>query len=385
MPVFRKNTALDSGLLTRWLLDLPIKKKQYLIVSLLIGNIVLVISLGTFTLNTLASIRTAVADESIWAKAQKTAVFSLSRYVLSQDEKDYENYLEALKIPLAYERANRELKKTNPDLAVLDQAFIEGGTHPDDVRGLDRLFIYFRKVPHVSTAFGAWAEAQVLMDEVKQVAWRLHSHLSTKRTEEELASYVSQIDSLNGRITALEITFSSELGQASRLATRVFMWVMIGGSLFIGLLSVAIALYISNAIVAGVEKISRAASQAAGGDLKVRVAIGTKDELGKLGAAFNHMTESLGKLDVLKTEFFANVSHEFRTPLTLMLGPLENLLSSKDSSGQDPSAPRPSLEIVYRNALRLLKLVNSLLDFSRLEAGKLKAIFVPTAPIRVHA
>lgn len=81
----------------------------------------------------------------------------------------------------------------------------------------------------------------------------------------------------------------------------------------------------------------------------------------------------LENLDRLKTEFFANVSHEFRTPLTLMLGPLEEMLS-RPLSTED----RPLLEGVQRNALRLQKLVNALLDFSRLEEGRVKARFEKT-------
>ena len=76
--------------------------------------------------------------------------------------------------------------------------------------------------------------------------------------------------------------------------------------------------------------------------------------------------ESLAQLDQAKTTFLANVSHEFRTPLTLMLGPLDDALASL--SGDDALADR--LRIVRRNGRRLLRLVNSLLDFSRIEAGQ---------------
>ncbi|OUL20679.1 diguanylate cyclase [Nostoc sp. 106C] len=86
-------------------------------------------------------------------------------------------------------------------------------------------------------------------------------------------------------------------------------------------------------------------------------------------------TEALAELDRAKTVFFSNVSHEFRTPLTLMLGPLEDILA--DSSGLLPS-DREQLEIVHRNSLRLLKLVNTLLDFSRIEAGRVQAVYEPT-------
>ena len=84
--------------------------------------------------------------------------------------------------------------------------------------------------------------------------------------------------------------------------------------------------------------------------------------------------EALAEIDRLKTAFFANVSHEFRTPLTLMLGPLEDNLA--DSAL--PPQIREREELAYRNALRLLKLVNSLLDFSRLEAGRVKAVYRPS-------
>ena len=76
--------------------------------------------------------------------------------------------------------------------------------------------------------------------------------------------------------------------------------------------------------------------------------------------------EALAEIDRAKTVFFSNVSHEFRTPLTLMLGPMEDLLGR--SNGVEPSV-RGQLKIVHRNSLRLLKLVNSLLDFSRIEVG----------------
>ena len=82
--------------------------------------------------------------------------------------------------------------------------------------------------------------------------------------------------------------------------------------------------------------------------------------------------EALAELDRAKTTFFSNVSHELRTPLTLILGPVEDALAS-----QSPPSPQ-NLEMLHRNALRLLKLVNGLLDFVRIEVGKLRATFEPT-------
>ncbi len=82
--------------------------------------------------------------------------------------------------------------------------------------------------------------------------------------------------------------------------------------------------------------------------------------------------EALAELDRAKTSFFSNVSHELRTPLTLILGPIEDALTSQQPPG------RSAMEMLHRNALRLLKMVNGLLDFVRIEAGRLEASYEAT-------
>ena len=86
--------------------------------------------------------------------------------------------------------------------------------------------------------------------------------------------------------------------------------------------------------------------------------------------------QALAEIDSAKTVFFSNVSHEFRTPLTLMLGPLEELLA-RSHTDLSPAA-KTQLELVNRNGIRLLRLVNTLLDFSRIEAGRVQASYQPT-------
>ncbi|HUN85247.1 MAG TPA: ATP-binding protein [Terracidiphilus sp.] len=86
--------------------------------------------------------------------------------------------------------------------------------------------------------------------------------------------------------------------------------------------------------------------------------------------------EALAEIDRAKTAFFSNISHEFRTPLTLMLGPLEEV--QKEARERLSPERRELLLTVHRNGLRLLKLVNTLLDFSRIEAGRVQASYQPT-------
>lgn len=84
--------------------------------------------------------------------------------------------------------------------------------------------------------------------------------------------------------------------------------------------------------------------------------------------------EALAEIDRAKTTFFSNISHEFRTPLTLLLGPVEEALEDKNLGREN----RFRMEVAYRNALRMQKLVNTLLDFSRIEAGRLEGKFAAT-------
>ncbi|MFF3849806.1 SpoIIE family protein phosphatase [Streptomyces sp. NPDC002328] len=92
--------------------------------------------------------------------------------------------------------------------------------------------------------------------------------------------------------------------------------------------------------------------------------------------------EELTELDRAKTAFFSNISHEFRTPLTLIMGPLDELRGHLAES--DP-AIREEVEVIHRNGLRLGKLVNTLLDFSRIEAGRMQARYEPVDLARVTA
>ena len=103
--------------------------------------------------------------------------------------------------------------------------------------------------------------------------------------------------------------------------------------------------------------------------------VGTALAAARAHEAERRRAEALAELDRAKTAFFASVSHEFRTPLTLMLGPVEDLLS--DAGGLTPTN-RERLDLIRRNGLRLQKLVNNLLDFARIEAGRAEARYAPT-------
>jgi PAS domain S-box-containing protein len=108
----------------------------------------------------------------------------------------------------------------------------------------------------------------------------------------------------------------------------------------------------------------------------VRMQVATAITNARAYEAERRRAEALAELDRAKTAFFSNVSHEFRTPLTLMLGPVEDLLAG--AQGRLEPQQRDELEVAHRNSLRLLRLVNTLLDFSRIEAGRIQASYKST-------
>jgi signal transduction histidine kinase len=120
---------------------------------------------------------------------------------------------------------------------------------------------------------------------------------------------------------------------------------------------------------------NRKASRVLGVDVDVTVLHESEQAL-REQTYLKEMNNKLRQMDEAKTNFLNSVSHEFRTPLTLMLGPLNDLLSNPGNRLTDKVVQ--SLEMVRRNARRLQKLVNNLLDFARMEAGQLETYFEPT-------
>ena len=140
---------------------------------------------------------------------------------------------------------------------------------------------------------------------------------------------------------------------------------------------------VSRKLVSPLHEMSDFAEVVAKGDFSRELQPKSSDEVGALANKLNEMVrdlrdkvglqasyEKLRELDQLKSQFFANVSHELRTPLTMSLAPLESILSGE--KGEIPQDVDKYLQIVHQNSLRLLKLINDLLDFSKVEARKMK-------------
>lgn len=137
--------------------------------------------------------------------------------------------------------------------------------------------------------------------------------------------------------------------------------------LFILLLISLSGIYFIRSIVVPLRQISSNARQIARGEFDVRVERKKNDEIGQLCDSINDMASELGAAERMKNDFISSVSHELRTPLTAIKGWAETL-----HQGADPKTEEKGMEVIIRESERLSGLVEELLDFSRLQNGRMR-------------
>ncbi len=127
-------------------------------------------------------------------------------------------------------------------------------------------------------------------------------------------------------------------------------------------------LFFLKAMVAKLRAMGNTTRKIAGGDFKARIEISSNDELGELGETINHMASELQTAETMKNDFISSVSHELRTPLTAIRGWGE---TAKMSLGTDQDLVSRGLDVILSEADRLSGLVEDLLDFSRMQSGRM--------------
>jgi len=159
-----------------------------------------------------------------------------------------------------------------------------------------------------------------------------------------------------------------------QLQIRVIHRVVLLGAIVTIIIALTIAYYVSRSITSPIRRMQRAAERIARGDFDSRVEIKSKDELGQLAKSLNAMAdvlqqqiEDLKKMDIVRTDFVANVSHELKTPLTLIKGYIETL---EGRALDDKEKSRKFIVIIKENADRLENIINDLLSLSEMELSR---------------
>jgi len=180
-----------------------------------------------------------------------------------------------------------------------------------------------------------------------------------------------------------DVLASIETSHAAYLASR---WVVI--SFAVGSIGLALILgyAFSWSLIGPVKKMDSRLKQIASGDFSRHIEVLNRDELGTLAANLNRMNDELGQLyqqldtaNRHKSDFLASMSHEFRTPLNAIIG--YGRLVLRETEGQIAPLQKENLQDLLNNAERLLNLIDSLLDFAKIEAGKME---VRVEPVRVE-
>lgn len=151
------------------------------------------------------------------------------------------------------------------------------------------------------------------------------------------------------------------------------IWALVLFACLLGLAIILFVLYSSsyfiNSIIIPIGEVGQTARQIAQGDLQVRLAVEKDDEIGELCASINNMAEELANSEKIKNDFISSVSHELRTPLTAIRGWGETLMGGGADLDQDTL--RKGMHVIMDETERLSSMVEELLDFSRMQSGRL--------------
>lgn len=368
--------------------DISISRKLYFTVGIMALLVTVELSTLWFAVSTLSSVRAYVGGEGLWSKAEKDAVYHLRVYADSHNEKDYQAFLSFLKVPLGDKKTRLELQKANPDLQIARQGFIEGRNHPEDVDGMINLIRRFNSISYLHKAIIIWGEAEQQLERIIPLGEKMHGMiLSGTATQREIDNLRSQTETINQKLTSLEDEFSFTLGQGSRWLEKIVLRLLLTLSLTIATTSILITISVSKGIEKGLKAIIDGASLIARGFLNTRVKVYSQDEIGQLATSFNQMTDTLERYirelkdteesltrakeraevsEKAKQLFLAKMSHEIRTPMNGILGFAKLLEESLKEKEQ-----REYIRVIIKSGDDLLVILNDILDFSRMEAGKI--------------
>ncbi len=166
-------------------------------------------------------------------------------------------------------------------------------------------------------------------------------------------------------VCSASVTLDDLLGTMIKTILVASLWIM---------LAALVAVYfMSEKVIGPLKDMSNAAKSFADGKFDVRVPVHGNDEVAKLATAFNNMAESLENLETMRNTFMANVSHDLRTPMTTIAGFIDGILDG----AIPPDKHEYYLGIIAAEVRRLSRLVASLLDISRMQAGDRKFTMAP--------
>ncbi|BDT67260.1 hypothetical protein os1_14350 [Comamonadaceae bacterium OS-1] len=180
-----------------------------------------------YSMGVLSAARAFVGGEGLWSKAERDAIYALSRYAETRDERDFQAYTSALDVILGDRQARLELEKPRPDLDIARQGLQRGRNHPEDLDGMVSLFRNFRQVAEIDRAIALWAATDATIAQLQVVGEDLRTAVQARTLDVVRARDIQEeLHQINLRLAPLADAFSYTLGEASRRAKSVLLWTM---------------------------------------------------------------------------------------------------------------------------------------------------------------
>jgi len=201
---------------------LPIARKLQIIVGVFIAIVICVFYLGVLRSEILSGVRAYVGGEGLWSKAEKRTVLSLTAYATSHAESDYQQYLAEIAVPAGDKQARLQLERPSPDMALVQQGFVQGRNNPADVDNMSKLFRRFGRIGYMARAIVVWTEGDRYIDQLRALADDLHREVNSAHPDaRKIKDITDQVAVVDARVTPLEDEFSSTLGEGARWIDRV--------------------------------------------------------------------------------------------------------------------------------------------------------------------
>ena len=212
------------------LITAPVRrsKRLLLIVWIFVSIVVGLLIFASHSMGLMSAARAYVGAEGLWSKAQKDAVLALSRYLVEQRPLDYESFQVALKVNLGDRQARLEMEKSDPDLRVAYDGFLQGRNDPDDIDGMIRLYRNFRNVPDVAKEIAVWEAADAQIEAMIALGEKIHVAVQGAGLNDQTRrNFSAQLEVIDAQVTPLEDEFSLRLGEISRKTTSIIRSIMI--------------------------------------------------------------------------------------------------------------------------------------------------------------